>query len=154
MKLATLAEGDAEAIRAEIVSQLRGRDGGGEAVFRGRSAALIGAIAPALVWLRDEKNVTLTTEVVRFSLELRCIWKLAIEKIVLLRDRDTGAVTEIDVSDDIPDAVTWPLRSYLGEVPGYHPGMPLEGQAGSAASTQHFFVLMYLPLTLIWPIVR
>ena len=47
---------------------------------------LIGTIAPVLVWLRDHKGVPLNIEVIRFSIELRWIWKLAMEKIVLLRD--------------------------------------------------------------------
>ena len=62
-------------------------------VFRERAVALIGTIAPVLVWLRDHKGVPLNIEVIRFSIELRWIWKLAMEKIVLLRDPDTGNVT-------------------------------------------------------------
>jgi hypothetical protein len=42
---------------------------------------VIGTIAPVLVWLRDHKGVSLNIEVIRFALELRWIWKLAMQKI-------------------------------------------------------------------------
>ena len=90
-------------------------------MFRERAVALIGTITPVLVWLRDHKGVALNIEVIRFSIELRWIWKLAMEKKVLLRNAETGTVTELDVSDDMPEDITWPLRSYLGEFPGYDP---------------------------------
>jgi intracellular multiplication protein IcmO len=99
--------------------------------------ALIGTIAPVLVWLRDRKGVALNIDVIRFSIELRWIWKLAMEKIVLLRDPDTGAVRELDVGAEIPEDITWPLKSYLGELPGYDPSVPLDKQKGDEPSKQH-----------------
>ena len=85
------AIGNADAIRELLASQL-GEQAQNDAngVFRERAVALIGTIAPVLVWLRDHKGVPLNIEVIRFSIELRWIWKLAMEKIVLLRDPETG----------------------------------------------------------------
>ena len=86
--------GNADAIRELLASQLATRQqNDANGVFRDRAVALIGTIAPVLVWLRDHKGIPLNIEVIRFSIELRWIWKLAMEKIVLLRDPETGDVT-------------------------------------------------------------
>ena len=55
-------------------------------VFRERAVALVGTIAPVLVWLRDHKGVPLNIETIRLAIELRWIWKLAMEESVLLRN--------------------------------------------------------------------
>ena len=82
--------GNADAIRELLASQLGDQaQNDPNGVFRERAVALIGTIAPVLVWLRDHKGVPLNIEVIRFSIELRWIWKLAMEKIVLLRDPET-----------------------------------------------------------------
>ena len=79
--------GNADAIRELLASQLGEQaQNDPNGVFRERAVALIGTIAPVLVWLRDHKGVPLNIEVIRFSIELRWIWKLAMEKIALLRD--------------------------------------------------------------------
>ena len=93
------AIGNADAIRELLASQL-GEQAQNDAngVFRERAVALIGTIAPVLVWLRDVKGLPLNIEVIRFSIELLWIWKLAKEKIVLLRDPATGSLKNLDVS--------------------------------------------------------
>ena len=116
-------------------------------VFRERAVALVGTLAPVLVWLRDRKGIVLNIEVIRFCIELRWIWKLAMEKIVLLRDPRTGKETEWNVADEIPEDLTWPLRSYLGELPGFDPGMPLDKQRGDEPSKQHGFAQFYFTAT-------
>ena len=142
------ATGNADAIRELLASQLGEQaENDANGVFRERAVALIGTIAPVLVWLRDEKDISLNIEVIRFSIELRWIWKLAMEKIVLLRDTETGVVTELDVKDEIPEEITWPLRSYLGELPGYDPGVPLDKQKGDEPSKQHGFAQFYFTAT-------
>jgi intracellular multiplication protein IcmO len=142
------ATGNADAIRELLASQLgEQQQNDPNGVFRERAVALIGTIAPVLVWLRDHKGVSLNIEVIRFSIELRWIWKLAMEKIVLLRDPETGAVTELDVSSDIPEDITWPLRSYLGELPGYDPSVPLDKQKGDEPSKQHGYAQFYFTAT-------
>ncbi len=142
------AIGNADAIRELLASQL-GEQAPNDAngVFRERAVALIGTIAPVLVWLRDHKGIPLNIELIRFSIELRWIWKLAMEKIVLLRDPETGDLTELDVSGDIPEDITWPLRSYLGELPGYDPSLPLDKQKGDEPSKQHGYAQFYFTPT-------
>ena len=142
------AIGNADAIRELLASQLGDQaQNDPNGVFRERAVALIGTITPVLVWLRDHKGIALNIEVIRFSIELRWIWKLAMEKMVLLRNVETGTVTELDVSDDIPEDITWPLRSYLGELPGYDPSMPLDKQKGDEPSKQHGYAQFYFTAT-------
>jgi intracellular multiplication protein IcmO len=142
------AIGNADTIRELLASQLGDQaQNDPNGVFRERAVALIGTIAPVLVWLRDHKGVPLNIEVIRFSIELRWIWKLAMEKKVLLRNVETGTVTELDVSSDIPEDITWPLRSYLGELPGYDPSMPLDKQKGDEPSKQHGYAQFYFTAT-------
>jgi intracellular multiplication protein IcmO len=65
------ATGNADAIRELLASQLgeqRSDDTNG--VFRGRAVALIGTVAPVLVWMRDHKGVTINIEKIRFAVDL------------------------------------------------------------------------------------
>ena len=140
--------GNADAIRELLVSQLGDASpNDANSVFRERAVALVGTMAPVFVWLRDHKGVVLNIDVIRFSMELRWIWKLAMEKIVVLRDPETGAVHEVSVEDEIPEDITWPLRSYLGELPGFDPTMPLDKQKGDEPSKQHQFAQFYFTAT-------
>ena len=136
--------GNADALRELLASQL-GEQASNDAngVFKERAVALMGTITPILVWLRDVRGVPLNIEVIRFSIELRWIWKVAMEKIALLRDSETGAIRELDVSADIPEAIVWPLKSYLGELPGYDPTLPLNQQKGDEPSKQHGYAQFY-----------
>ena len=117
------AIGNADAIRELLASQL-GDQGQNDAngVFRDRAVALVGTIAPVLVWLRDHKGISLNIEMIRSSIELRWIWKLAMEKIVLLRDPDDRHRSASSTSAG-KFRKTSPGRSsaYLGELPGYDP---------------------------------
>ena len=140
--------GNADAIRELLASQLgeqAANDPNG--VFRERAVALIGTIAPVLVWLRDHKGVPLNIEVIRFAIELRWIWKVAMERIALLRDPEAGAISELDLNGKIPEDIVWPLKSYLGELPGYDPTLPLEKQKGEEPSKQHGFAQFYFTAT-------
>jgi intracellular multiplication protein IcmO len=138
------AIGNADAIHELLASQLGDQtQNDPNGVFRDRAVALIRTITPVLVWLRDHKGISLNIEVIRFSMELRWIWKLAMERKALLRDPDTGAETELDISGEIPENITWPLRSYLGELPGYDPSLPLEKQKGGEPSKQHGYAQFY-----------
>jgi len=136
--------GNADAIRELLASQL-GEQAQNDAngVFRERAVALIGTIAPVLVWLRDVKGLPLNIEVIRFSIELRWIWKLAKEKIVLVRDPAIGSIANVDVRGEIPEDIVWPLLSYLGELPGFDPDLPLDRQKGDEPSKQHGFAQFY-----------
>jgi intracellular multiplication protein IcmO len=142
------ATGNADAIREVLASQLGEKtqdDANG--VFRERAVALIASIAPALVWLRDHKDVPLTIDFIRSSIDLPWIWNLAMKKIYSHRDYHTGTEVKVDVSQDIPEDVIWPLKSYLGELPGYDASVPLNKQKGDEPSKQHGFAQFYFTPT-------
>jgi intracellular multiplication protein IcmO len=141
------AIGNADAIRELLASQLGEQSpNDSNGVFRERAVALVGTITPVLVWLRDVKGMPLNIEVIRFSIELRWIWKLAKEKTVLVRDPATGTVTNLDVSGEIPENLVWPLLSYLGELPGFDPDLPLNKQ-NDDPSKQHGYAQFYFTAT-------
>ncbi len=138
------AIGNADAIRELLVSQLGEQapnDSNG--VFRERAVALMGTITPVLVWLRDNKGIPLNIERIRYSIELRWIWKVAIERIVRLRDPKTGDETEIKLSNEIPEDIIYPLRAYLGELPGYDMTLPYDKQKDNGPSAQHGYAVFY-----------
>ncbi|MEA2767392.1 MAG: intracellular multiplication protein IcmO [Acetobacteraceae bacterium] len=142
------ATGNADAVREMLASQLgdqASNDANG--VFRERAVALIGTIVPALVWMRDNKGITLNIDVIRFSIELRWIWKLAMTRVCIIRDPDTGIETDIPVGNEIPEDILWPLKAYLGELPGYDPTVPLDKQKGDEPAKQHGFAAMYFTST-------
>ena len=141
------ASGNADAIREMLASQLgeqRQEDPNG--VFRSRAIALIGTIAPVLVWMRDHKGIPIDIEKIRFALELRTIWTLATLRVFLTRDRNTGQVEEIPVPD-MPEDVIYPLQAYLGEIPGYDTTAPYNQQKTDEPSKQHGFALFYFTAT-------
>jgi intracellular multiplication protein IcmO len=117
---------------------------GESGVFRERAVALMRAIAPVLVWLRDYKGVPLNVDVVRSSIELRWMFKLALQQIVLLRDPTTGNLQELDVEGAIPDDLIWPLKGYLGELPGRDPTLAIDTQEGGEPSRQHGYAQLHM----------
>ena len=88
------AWGDADVIREILVSQIEsnpnGGDKGGNHVFMARAVALLGALTPALVWMRDTKGVAIDIESIRFATELESIVSLAFNKAFRRRDPETG----------------------------------------------------------------
>ncbi len=141
------ASGNADTIRELLASQLgeqRAEDTNG--VFRGRAVALIGTMAPVLVWMRDNRGVTINIEKIRFALELRWIWTLAKNRIFLVRDPTTGLITEIPVPEMSEDIV-YPVLAYLGELPGYDISVPYNEQRSDKPSDQHGYALMYFTAT-------
>ena len=142
------ATGNADAVREMLASQLgdqASNDSNG--VFRERAVALIGTIVPALVWMRDHKGVSLNIDVIRSSIELRWIWKLAMTRVCIVRNPETGKETDIPVGDEMPEEILWPLKAYLGELPGYDPTVPLDKQKGDEPAKQHGFAAMYFTST-------
>ena len=87
------AVGSADAIAEMLTSQL-GEEASGDTnqVFRDHAVALVGTMAPVLVWMRDHKGVALNIDTIRSSFELRCIWKIAMKKTFEVRDPATGEV--------------------------------------------------------------
>ena len=112
-------------------------------MFGERAVALIGTITPVLVWLRDHKGVVLKIDLIRQSVELPWIWKVAMDRIVPLRDPPTGKETLLRVEDEIPEEITSPLRAYLGELPGYDDSLPLDRQKDSKPREQHGYAQFY-----------
>jgi intracellular multiplication protein IcmO len=141
------ASGNADAIRELLASQLgeqRAEDPNG--VFRSRAIALIGTIAPVLVWMRDHKGIPINIEKIRFSLELRSIWMLATLRVFIVRDAVTGRFEEIPVPD-MPEDMVYPLQAYLGEIPGYDTELPYNKQKTDEPFKQHGFALFYFTQT-------
>ena len=137
------ATGNADAIREMLASQLgeqRADDSNG--LFRGRAVGLIGTLAPVLVWMRDNKGVTINIEKIRFSLEMPWIYTLAKNRIFLVRDPKTGKVSEIPVPD-MPIDIVYPLLAYLGDLPGYDISIPYNEQRSDKPSEQHGYAVLY-----------
>lgn len=136
------ATGNAEQIREMVVSQLgeqAANDTNG--VFRGRAVALIGAVIPVLTWIRDNAGIPIDIEKIRDALELRAIWKLAVKGDYELRDPATGETRDIRL--ELPQDVAYPLRAYLGEIPGYDTELPYNKQRSDDPSKQHGYARMY-----------
>ena len=141
------AVGNADAIREMVVSQLGEQSAGNDSngVFRSRAVALIGAVVPVLTWIRDHENIAIDIEKIRDALELRVIWKLAHKGIFELRNAKTGKVTERPV--DIPEDIIYPLKAYLGEIPGYDTALDYNKQKSDEPSKQHGFARFYFTAT-------
>ncbi len=144
------AWGNADVIRELLVSQIEanpnGGDKGGNHVFMSRAIALLGALTPALVWMRDRKGVAIDIESIRFATYLESIVSLATHKQFRRRDTATGEVTLIPV-DDMDEALLFPLRSYLGETGGYDKTLALNKQRSDEPAKQHSFVVMHFSAT-------
>lgn len=139
----SFAVGDGAAIEKLFADQLRCLSPSSEGpVWRGRTVALVGSVAPALVWLRDRKGIRLDFEAVRFAIDLRWITK-AVEGIVLLREAVADEITETDVRGELPDHAVSSLRAYLSEIPGYDPAMPLDQQTRLALGHHNLVLLSF-----------
>ena len=135
--------GNADAIRELLVSQLGdGNPTDANGVFRGRAVALLGTMAPVLVWMRDHKGTTIDIDQIRQSLELRSIWTLAKRKDFLVRHAGDTEPTPLPVPD-IPGDLLYPLLAYLGENPGYNIDLPYNEQKTDEPFKQHGFALFY-----------
>lgn len=141
------AVGNADAIGEMLTSQLGETvSGDSNQVFRDRAVALVGTMAPVLVWMRDHKGVSLNIDTIRQSFELRCIWKVVVKKVFEVRDPASGEIEDVDVSD-IPEDVIYPLRAYLGELPAYDMALDWNKQKTEEPSKQHGFAVFYFTRT-------
>ena len=111
-------------------------------MFRANAVALIGTLAPVLVWMRDNKGVQLDIDVIRRATELPWIWLAAKEKILRVTNPETGQVTRIDAKD-MPEYLAYSLLAYLGELPGYDPSVPIDKQRSDKPSEQHGYSVRY-----------
>jgi intracellular multiplication protein IcmO len=134
-----LLVGDAAAIGEMLTSPL-GEPAPGEAndVWRERAAALAGALAPVLVWVRDHKGAPLNIDTIRLSFELRSIWKVVTKRVFEVRDRITGETTDIPIPE-MPEVLISPLQAYLGELPGYDMSLDWNELKTKEALRQHNF---------------
>jgi intracellular multiplication protein IcmO len=141
------AIGNADAIAEMLSSQLgeHGSDNSNQ-VFRDRAVALVGTMAPVLVWMRDFKGVSINIDTIRLAFELRCIWKIVMKKVFEVRDPETGEITEIAV-EDMPAGIVYPLRAYLGELPSYDLDLDYNKQKTEEPSKQHGFAVFYFTRT-------
>ena len=141
-----LAWGNADGIRELLVSLIeanaKGGSSNGNEVFMSRAVSLLGALMPALVWLRDNKGFAIDVERLRFATELGSIAALALEKRFLRLDIETGQVESIDVPD-IEPALLYPLSAYLGETGGYDKSLAHNKQKSDEPAKQHAFVTMH-----------
>ena len=135
--------GNADAIRELLVSQLgESNPSDANGVFRGRAVALLGTMAPVLVWMRDYRGININIDQIRQSLELRSIWTLATLKQFLVPDPATTEARKVPVPD-IPVDLLRPLLAYLGEIPGYNIDLPYNEQKTDEPFKQHGFALFY-----------
>jgi intracellular multiplication protein IcmO len=141
------AVGNADAIREMVVSQL-GEPGANDSngVFRSRAVALMGAIVPVLVWIRDNKGISIDIERIRDALELRVIWKLAVKKQFEVRNRVTGKIDDISI-EGIEEDIIYPLKAHLGDIPGYDTALDYDRQKSDEPSKQHGFARFYFTAT-------
>ena len=144
------AWGNADVIREILVSQIEANPNGGDKgsnhVFMARAVALLGALTPALVWMRDTHGVPIDIESIRFATDLESISSLAFEKRFRRRDPATGKVTFIPVQE-INEALLYPLKSYLGETGGYDSSLAHNKQKSDEPAKQHSFVVMHFSAT-------
>jgi intracellular multiplication protein IcmO len=138
-RLNAFVAGDADAI-GEVLSGPLGEPALDDAnVFRQRAAALVDALAPVLLWMRDHKGVLL-------SFELRSIWKVATKRVFEVRNPITGETTDIPVPE-MPEDLISPLQAYLGELPSYDMSLDWNGQKSEEPSKQHGFAQFYFTHT-------
>lgn len=154
---------NADVLRELLVSQIERNPQGGandpNGVFLSRAVALLGALAPVLVWLRDNRNIPIDIEKIRLATELRSVIALALHSKYRLRDPEAGTFTEVDLKEEpaIPPAYLFPLQAYLGETGGFDVGS--FGKDSSAAkieealrrsdepARQHSFAVMHFSQT-------
>ena len=144
------AWGNENVIRELLVSQIEsnpnGGDKGGNHIFMQRAVALLGALTPALVWMRDFKGVPIDIESIRFATELESIVSLVKDRVFLRRNTTGGDPIAIAVPE-ISEDLIYPLRAYLGETGKYDVTQPVHKQKSDEPARQHSFVVMHFSAT-------
>ncbi len=100
-----------------------GTDG---AIWKGRAASMLSAVLTALVWLRDEKGLTLDADVVRKALDLDAIIALATDA-------------------RLPSHIRGMLGRYLATIPGFTSRKPVQAVA---TREQHGYLQMQFSIVL------
>jgi len=111
--------------------------------FFSRALAFLGAIAPVLTWMRDEKGIPLDFEKICDATELSNVVLLATKKQLKFTDSATGTSETLEFPD-MPAALVQTLRSYLGQIGGFDFDVPLKDQRNQQVTEQHSYVAMRL----------
>jgi len=114
-----------------------------QSMFRWRAVALVSAVAPVLVWVRDSKGVRIDFQQSHFTMELPNLQALTARKLFRVRASVTRVVTEIPVAD-MPEALVRPVQAYLEGLPAYDPGLPQGDRRAWPAGEQHSYALFHL----------
>lgn len=114
----------------------------GASFFRCRAVALVTALSPVLVWLRDHKGIQLDAQRCYAALGLREIATLWDRKVALVRDPATGRVQEVQ-AEDLPADLHRLLGAYLVDLPGYDPTHPFEEQRTQRPEEMHGYALFH-----------
>jgi intracellular multiplication protein IcmO len=145
-RLNAFVAGDADAIGEMLLGPLGEPALDDANVFRQRAAALVDVLAPVLVWTRDHEGVVLNIETICLSFELRSIWKVATKRVFEVRKLISGETTDIPVPE-MPEHLISPLKTYLGELPGYDMRLDWDRQKTGVPARQHAFAQVYLTHT-------
>ena len=145
-RLNAFVAGDAGAIGEVLLGPLGEPALDDANVFRQRAAALVDALAPVLVWMRDHKGVLLNIDTVRLSFELRSIWKVATKRVFEVRKLITDETTDIPVPE-MPEDLISPLKTYLKRTAGLRHEAGWDRQKTGAPARQHAFAQVYLTHT-------
>ena len=135
---------DAATLRGLLVSLLDEEEppAAGTAAFRRRAVALIGTVAPVLVWVREHKGVRIDLQQSHFAMQMPNLRALAARRVFHARASVSHAVSAIPVPD-MPDALIGPLHAYLRGLP--HSGGHLAGgQQPDQPARMHFRALLVL----------
>lgn len=135
---------DAATLRGLLVSLLDEEEppAAGTAAFRRRAVALIGTVAPVLVWVREHKGVRIDLQQSHFAMQMPNLRALATRRVFHVRASVSHVVSAIPVPD-MPDALTGPLHAYLRGLP--HSGDRLAGdQQPDQPARMHFRALLVL----------
>ena len=136
---------DAATLRGLLVSLLdeEAPPAAGNGVFRRRAVALIGTVAPVLVWVREHKGVRIDLQQSHFAMQLPNLRDLAARRVFHIRASVSHVVSAIPVPD-MPDALIGPLQAYLQGLPGCDGRLPGAEQPSDRPAGMHFRALLIL----------
>ena len=136
---------DAATLRSLLVSLLDEEEppAAGHAAFRRRAVALIGTVAPVLVWVRERKGVRIDLQQSHFAMQMPNLRALATRRVFHVRAAVSHAVSAVPVPD-MPDALTGPLQAYLDGLLGLDGRPSGDRQPSDQPARMHFRALLVL----------
>ena len=135
---------DAATLRGLLVSLLDEEEppAASNAAFRRRAVALIGTVAPVLVWVREHKGVRIDLQQSHFAMQMPNLRALAARRVFHVRAPVSHAVYAMPVPD-MPDALIGPLHAYLRGLP-HSDGSLAGGPQPDQPARMHFRALLVL----------